>query len=102
MIHSISTMIKYIKDTIKTYPGDPDGLEWSTEDVQALISECERLERLYDLELGRSNKAENQYFKAIQELVEVKAKVKELETEVKNLKESRDFWNNAYKGNVKD
>ena len=88
------------------------------EHIKYLLSECERLERLYDLELGRSNKAENQHFIAIQELVEVKAKVKELETaleitsgalegsqgvvkeleaEVVNLKESRDTWRDAYK-----
>jgi len=40
-IDHLRNLIKY---TIENYSGDPDDLEWSTEEIQTLLSECERLE----------------------------------------------------------
>jgi len=40
-IDRLRNLIKY---TIENYSGDPDDLEWSTEEIQTLLSECERLE----------------------------------------------------------
>ncbi len=45
------------------------------EHIKYLLSECERLGRLYDLELGRSNKAENQHFIAIQKVDELERRI---------------------------
>jgi len=40
-IDHLRNLIKY---TIENYSGDPDDLEWSTEEIQTLLSECESLE----------------------------------------------------------
>ena len=87
-IDHLRNLIKY---TIENYSGDPDDLEWSTEEIQTLLSECESLEARIKELLAKQDWYETIIKELEAELVEIKSDPNIGKLEVQDWPETPDY-----------